>query len=130
MAKVEMSQLAKWCSVLQLRLAEDVADAAKQIGYKLIEESPYATGRYIANWRIGKSPSISGMTEARETKVEGKADISNYIDDGYFLTNDKVVIYNTATYHDNVEQTGWTYTQAYQPIRKTISWAMNNIGKK
>ena len=130
MAIFDISQLAKWCSEVQFKIAEDTAKAAREIGYKLIEESPYDTGRYVANWRIGKSQSISGMTESKETKVQAKSDINSYIDDGYFFTNDKVVIYNTAKYHDKVEDKGWVLTDAYQPIRKTLSWAMNNLGKK
>lgn len=132
MTKMAFDDISSWADDTHKLVAKLTSSIAKSIAYKLVENSPVNTGRYVANWKLSNSRKIiiGEMSEDTDkTKSNIKGLIKSTLTPYYFLDNTSFSIYNTATYHDKVESEGWEKTPAYHPIGKTVSWAMNNFTK-
>lgn len=80
--------------------------------------SPYSTGEFVNNWKIGSS-TTSDYTTAPATSKEAK--ITELLGEvnGWFKNNKTLFIYNSGPYVAQVEYLGWKYSDEYAPIRRT-----------
>ena len=132
MAKDGFDIIKEWCSNTQVKASETTSEIARNILSYTVDGfnrnrplTPVRTGRYTANWNIASAYSSRGMTEQKSSTAQTAFEVKSFITDDYFLRNESVVLWNSATYHDKVEKLGWARTSAYQPIAQTLSWAMN-----
>ena len=82
--------------------------------------APYSKGHFIANWNVSYS-KVHTTTSLSMTAVQKIADIESTISKDYFKTYSSVHMTNSLSYADNVENVGWTRTQAYAPVAKTAN---------
>lgn len=81
--------------------------------------SPYSTGEFVNNWKVGSSTS-SDFTDVPIASKQAKVDELTKAINGWFDTHSTLFIYNSGPYVAQVEFEGWKYSDEYAPIRRTL----------
>lgn len=116
----ELKGIAEWASNVQIEIAEESAETVRAIFRSVIKESPYKTGRFLANWHIGNS-NVDYSATSTSNHSKKLAEINFEITDDYFLRNTSAFIVNNVSYAKEVEEDGWRKTGPYAPIAKTLA---------
>ena len=125
-----------WCSEAQHNIADKTRDVAIDIFARAIDESPdvndnmggFSVGHFMANWQVGLTPS-SGERAGTMTREARLSQLKREITQDWFLRNDSIVLFNTASYAKAVEEgIGWIRTPGYMPVAKAHVYAMSKYG--
>lgn len=110
-----LSDLAQDCVDVKEDVQKDCALWTRTLFKWVIQLSPMDTGRFLANWQIGKdNSSFSTLGTSNYTvKLE---DVNASIPDNYFANNTQAYIVNNVSYNWQVEYEGWKRTSAYAPV--------------
>ena len=123
------SEIQEWCSESQVALSAQVGAKARAVYKRIIDYSPspdnpiarFSVGHFIHNWRLGNSAQ-AGEIGGTETSDVAKARIDAFIDDEYFLVNEKVTMTNSTEYVDAIEYLGWPSGKVpYAPVARAIA---------
>ena len=81
--------------------------------------SPYSTGEFVNNWKVGANTDLEYTEVPIATKQEKVDELTKAVK-GWFDTHNTLFIYNSGPYVSQVEFEGWKYANEYAPIRRTL----------
>lgn len=116
------SDIKDWANTVEKEIAQDTAILTRTVFTMIIDRSPVASGRFMANWHIGPTDvNYSVNTTADwDAKI---AELHRVIPLDYFLSHNTAYMVNNVFYAKRVEEDGWGDVggrMAYAPVAKTF----------